>query len=117
MNNEQKKSSNFQQALWLGIGQFCTFAISFVSAAILSRYFDKTEYGTYKQILYIYHTLQSLFIMGLPSAFAYFIPRLKKGEQKTFINSLNRIFIIIGAIISIILFIFSDLIANILENP
>lgn len=112
-----KKSSNFQQALWLAIGQFCTFATSFVSAAILSRFFDKTDYGTYKQILYIYSTLTTLFLMGLPSAFSYFIPRLEKGEQKSFINTLNNILVVIGAIISILLFVFSDLIASILENP
>ncbi len=116
-NTTSKKSSNFQQALWLGIGQFCTFAMTFVSAAILSRFLDKTEYGTYKQILYIYSTLVTLFLMGLPSAFSYFIPRLERGEQKAFINSLNRILVIIGAIISILLFVFSDLIARILENP
>ena len=116
-NTTSKKSSNFQQAMWLAIGQFCTFAMSFVSAAILSRYFDKNDYGTYKQILYIYSTLVTLFLMGLPSAFSYFIPRLEKGEQKAFINSLNRVLVIIGAIISILLFVFSDTIAHILENP
>ncbi|MBQ8365646.1 MAG: oligosaccharide flippase family protein [Bacteroidaceae bacterium] len=116
-NTTSKKSSNFQQALWLGIGQFCTFAISFISAAILSRILDKTEYGTYKQILYIYVTLQSLFTAGLPSVFSYFIPRLEVGQQKKLISSLNRIFLIIGTILSIILFAGSSLIADILKNP
>lgn len=108
--------SNFNQALWLGIGQFCTFAISFISAAILSRYLDKVEYGTYKQILYIYTTLQSLFTLGLPNVFSYFIPRLEPGEQKTFINTMNRIFLFIGALFSLSLFLCSDLIADILGN-
>ena len=112
-----KETSNTKQAIWLAIGQFCTFALTFVSAAILSRYFDKVDYGTYKQILYIYNTLVTLFLMGLPSAFSYFIPRLEKGEQKAFISSLNRILVVIGAIISILLFVFSGLIARILENP
>lgn len=112
-----KKNSNFEQALWLGLGQFCTFAISFISAAILSRYLDKTEYGTYKQILYIYVTLQSLFTLGLPNVFSYFIPRLEPGEQKTFIDTMTRIFLVIGAVFSLILFTCSDLIAQILKNP
>ena len=112
----KNSESNSSQALWLSIGQFSTFVISFLSAAILSRYLDKTEYGTYKQILYVYVTLQSLFTMGLPNVFSYFIPRLEIGQQKTFINSMNTIFLIIGAIFSITLFLFSDLIADILKN-
>ena len=113
MNN----NSNFRQTLWLAIGQFCTFAISFVSAAILSRYLDKVEYGTYKQILYIYVTLQSLFTMGLPSVFSYFIPRLEKGQQKKLVSSINKVFLIIGCGLSILIFVLSDCIAAILENP
>lgn len=111
-----KETSNTKQALWLIIGQFSTFAISFISAAILSRCLDKTEYGTYKQILYIYVTIQSLLTMGLPNVFSYFLPRLEMGQQKTFINSMNRIFLVIGLIFSATLFFFSDLLADILKN-
>lgn len=110
------ESSNFKQAFWLSISQFCTFALSFVSAAILSRYFDKVEYGTYRQILYIYNTILVLFTGVLPSIYAYFIPRLQQREQKALIKCLNRLFLIIGAFFSIILFCLSDWIASILNN-
>ena len=112
-----KNTSNFNQAVWLGIGQLMTFAISFLSAAILSRYFDKTEYGTYKQILYVYTTLQSLFTIGLPSVFAYFIPRLESGQQKTLVNSLTRLFLYLGIAFSVALYLLSDPIASLLKNP
>ena len=112
-----KSNSNFNQAFWLGFGQLCTFALSFVSAAILSRYFDKTEYGTYKQILYVYNTLSSLFTIGLPSVFAYFIPRLNTGQQKTLISAINRLFLLLGAFFSITLFALSGPIASLLKNP
>lgn len=113
----KNNTSNYNQALWLGIGQLCTFALSFISAAILSRYFDKQEYGTYKQILYVYTTLSSLFTIGLPSVFAYFIPRLNNGQQKTLITSLNRIFLFLGLLFSISLYILSKPIADLLNNP
>jgi len=113
----KKNPSNFNQALWLGLGQLSTAVLSFVSAAILARYFDKNDYGTYKQVLYIYTTLSTLFIIGLPSAFGYFIPRLKSGEQKSLVRGINRIFIISGTIFSVALFVFSDIIADILNNP
>jgi O-antigen/teichoic acid export membrane protein len=111
------KQSNFHQALWLGIGQFSSFALAFVSAAILSRYFDKTEYGTYRQILYVYITLQTVFTIGLPSVFAYFIPRLSEGQGKTLVNSLTKLLFLLGLIFSIALFSLATPIANLLKNP
>lgn len=111
------KSSNFNQALWLGIGQLCTFAIAFFSAPILARYFDKVEYGTYRQILYVYVSLQSLFTMGLPNVFAYFIPRINTNQQKTFINRLTLYFLILGLFLSAVLYLCSDLIGQLLNNP
>lgn len=111
------KNSNFNQALWLGIGQLCTFAIAFFTAPILARYFDKVEYGTYKQILYVYTSLQSLFIMGLPSVFAYFIPRIKTEQQKALINRMTLYFLLIGLCFSIVLYLCSDWIGELLNNP
>jgi O-antigen/teichoic acid export membrane protein len=103
--------------LWLGIGSLCTFSLSFVSAAILSRYFDKAEYGTYKQVLYVYGTLSTLFLVGLPNVFSYFIPRLSTGEQKTLVTSLNRLFLLLGGLFSVFLYLLSDVIADLLKNP
>ena len=41
------------QAFWLGFGRLSSFALAFVSAAILSRFLSKEDYGTYKQIMYL----------------------------------------------------------------
>lgn len=114
-NNDN--TSNFNQALWLGIGELCTFAIAFFTAPIMARYFDKVEYATYKQILFVYTCLQSLFTMGLPSVFAYFIPRINERQQKAFINRLTTYFLIIGAVFSVSLYFSADLIARIMNNP
>lgn len=111
------KTSNFNQAMWLGIGQLCTFAVAFLTAPIMARYFDKVEYATYKQILYVYTSLQALFTMGLPSVFAYFIPRINEREQKFFINRLTFYFLIIGAFFSVTLFFSADLLARLMNNP
>ena len=114
---DNNKSSNFNQALWLGIGSLCTFLIAFLTAPILVRYFDKNEYGTYRQILYVYSSLQALFTMGLPSVFAYFIPRLNTGQQKLLVNRLTLMFLGLGAVFSLALFLGADLIAGLLKNP
>jgi O-antigen/teichoic acid export membrane protein len=109
-------NSNTQQALWLAISSFSSLALAFLSSAILSRYFDKTEYGTYRQILYVYGTLQTIFTVGLPSVFAYFIPRYSNEEGKYFVNKINTLFVVLGCCFSLLLFLSSDLIADILQN-
>ncbi len=114
---EKYSQSNFNQALWLSIGSFSTFAMALLSAAILSRFFDKAEYGTYRQILYVFTTLQVVFTAGLPSVFAYFIPRLTVGQGKHLVNSVNRIFVLAGLAFSVFLYLTSGLIADILKNP
>jgi len=113
---EKAASSNFNQAIWLAISSFSSFALAIFSAAILSRYFYKAEYGTYKQILYVYTTLQTIFAAGLPSVFTYFIPRLTQGQGKKLINSVNHLFILLGFFFSFFLYISSDLIAVLLKN-
>lgn len=115
MSNQ--KSSNFNQVLWLGIGQIGTYLIAFLSTIILSRYLSKTEYGTYNQIIYVYMTLMSVFTIGLPTIFSYYIPRLSSSQQKTLIGSLNKIFLYLGAIFSLVLYFSSSIIANMLNNP
>jgi len=114
---ERAASSNFNQAVWLTISSFSSFALALVSAAILSRYFDKAEYGTYKQILYVYATLQTVFAAGLPSVFAYFVPRLSAGQGKRLVNGINRVFILLGLTFSIFLYFSADFLAALLRNP
>lgn len=110
------KTSNTKQALWLALSSFSSLALGFLSAAILSRYFDKAEYGTYRQILYVYGTLQTIFTVGLPSVFSYFIPRYSHEEGKYFVNKINLIFVLLGLLFSIVLYFSSDFIAQILNN-
>lgn len=109
--------SNFNQALWLSVSYVCSMAVGIVSAAILSRYFSKAEYGTYKQIMYVYHILFTVFQAGLPAVFTYFLPRYSQGEGKFIVKKINSLLFALGAFCSIVLFATSDLLADILKNP
>lgn len=113
----KNQQSGFNQALWLGISQASSFVLAFLSAAILSRYFDKTEYGTYKQIIYVYTTLQTVFTAGLPGVFSYFLPQYSDAEGKTLVNRITRVFFILGLVFSVVLYSTSGLIADLLKNP
>ena len=93
------------------------FSIAIVSSVILSRYFGKEEYGTYKQIVFVYTTFVTLFAAGLPSAYAYFLPKLSKSEGKGIINRLTKLFVSFGILYGLSLFLMSGVIADALKNP
>ena len=59
---------------------------------ILSRFFDKGDYGTYKQVMYVYSTLLAVFTLGLPKAYAYFLPKYATNYSRDIISKVTKIF-------------------------
>ena len=110
-------TSNTQQASWIAIGSLFSFGFGIVSSMILSRYFLKEDYGTYKQVLYVYSTMLTVFTLGLPKAFSYFLPRVDENQAKSLIKKITNLFFLLKALFSIILFFGSDYIAVFLRNP
>jgi O-antigen/teichoic acid export membrane protein len=108
--------SNTQQAFWVVIGSLSSFSLAIISSAILSRYFSKQEYGTYKQIIYIYTTLLIIFTAGLPEVFAYFLPRYSINEGRAIVRKITRTLFLSGAVFSVFLYTASGLIAVLLNN-
>lgn len=111
-----RKDNSFQ-AMWVGMGSLSSFALAIASAAILSRYFNKTDYGTYRQILYVYNTLLVIFAAGLPSVFSYFLPRHTLEQGKEIVWKITKVLFLLGGIFSTFLFVFSGVIATVLKNP
>lgn len=109
--------SNTLQAFWVGAGSLTSFCFVFISAAILSRYFNKDDYGTYRQVLYVYNTLLVVFSLGLPSAFSYFLSRVSMEQGKSLVKKITRLFYLMGGLCSVLLFLCSPFIARILNNP
>ena len=112
-----KTTNNTRQAAWVAIGSLFSFGIGMVSSIIFSRYFNKADYGTYKQVLYVYHTLLTVFTLWLPKAYSYFLPRVERCQAKSLINKLTSIFVLLGAFFSLLLFLGSSAIADVLNNP
>lgn len=112
-----KETNNTIQAFWISLGSLFAFGFGIVSSMILSRYFPKEDYGTYKQVLYVYSTLLSVFTLGLPKAFSYFLPRTPINQAKNLIKKITNLFFLLGGSFSVVLFIFSPQIAVILKNP
>ena len=111
-----KGQGNAIQVFWLALGYFTSFAVGIGSAMILSRYFDKAEYGTYRQIIYVYNTLLVIFSVGLPKVYAYFLPKYNKEEGRYIVNKITRLLLLFGFLFSISLYFGSDYISNILKN-
>ena len=101
----------------MAIGSLCSFGFSIVSSMILSRYFNKADYGTYKQVIYVYNTLLTIFTLGLPKAFSYFLPRVELGQSKSLIRKISILFFLLGGVFSLLLFVFAPQIAIFLKNP
>ncbi len=112
-----KSDNNSMQAFWVGMGSLSALALSILSAAILSRYFDKHEYGTFKQITYIYNTLLIIFTAGLPAVFSYYLPRYTLAEGKEIVWKITKVLFLSGFLFSAFIYVFSGLIAQVLKNP
>lgn len=93
-----------------------SLALTLISAAILSRYFLKEEYGTFKQITYVYNTLLIVFAAGLPKVFGYFLPRLNIEQGKDMVNRITKFLLFFGFLFSMTLFFGSGLVAKLLNN-
>ncbi len=117
MKEIRQNTNNTIQALWIGMGSLSSFALSIISAAILSRYFEKSEYGTYKQIIYVYNTFLVVFSVGLPNVFGYFLPRYSLAQGKDIVWKITKVLFVGGFVFSLFLFLFSGTIAIILKNP
>ena len=87
-----------------------------VSSMVLSRYLSKGDYGTYKQVMYVYTTLVTVFTLGLPKAYSYFLPRVEPDQAQAVVDKITRIFYVMGAAFSLLLFVCSPLIARVLDN-
>lgn len=112
-----KNSSNTVQAGWLGVGSLVSFSFGIVSAAILSRYLPKMEYGTYKQVLYVYSTLLVVFSLGLPKAYSYFLARTPMEEGRSIVRKMNGLLVWVGLFFASVLYCASSLFADVLNNP
>lgn len=112
-----EKQSNTLQAIWVSLGYLGTFLVALGSAMVLSRYLSKEEYGTYRQIIYIYTMLSGVFSAGLPSAYSYFLPKLNLSQGKQLSNILLFLFMILGSILSLVLYYGASILSNILQNP
>jgi O-antigen/teichoic acid export membrane protein len=102
-----KERSNTVQTFWVSLGSLFSFGFAIVSSMIFSRYFLKEDYGTYKQVMYVYNTLLTVFTLGLPRAYSYFLPRVKETQAKSLIKRITFVFFAWSYIFNTLIYIFA----------
>ncbi|MBI4477552.1 MAG: lipopolysaccharide biosynthesis protein [Acidobacteria bacterium] len=85
---DRRIDSISRPALMLVIGRGIGFAASFAIPVVLSRLFDRSEFGTYKQLFLIYGTLYGLAQLGVAESLYYFVPRKAEDAGRHIANSL-----------------------------
>lgn len=109
-------TSNTKQAAWVAVGSLASFGFALISSMILSRFLSKADYGTYKQVMYVYETLLVVFTLGLPRAYSFFLPRVPLEQTKNLIIKISLLFFALGGLMSILLFTQAGRIASLLNN-
>ena len=117
INDLEIKKNRTVQASWLAIANLLSLSAGMFISAILSRFMTVTEYGTYRQVFYVYSTLLIIFSMGIPKAYSYFLPRVPVEEGRDVVRKLSLLFLTFSSIFSIILFSGARTIAELLNNP
>lgn len=108
--------NNTKQAFWALFGSLSAFSFSIISSVILSRYLEKSDYGTYKQILYVYGSLLVIFTLGLPKTYSFFLPRVAIQQARSTIKKINLLLFICGMCLSLTIFFGAEFISTVLNN-
>jgi O-antigen/teichoic acid export membrane protein len=114
---DNNRNSSTVQAFWVAFGTVVSYGFILLTSMILSRYFSKGDYGTYKQVMFVYSTLLLVFTVGLPRAYSYFLPRVELYEVRDTIDKITYLFFFLGILFSLLLYFGSSIIAAFLKNP
>src|SRR5439155_12384463 len=102
-------------ALRLVAGRAVGFFASFAIPVVLARIFDKSAFGTYKQLFLIYATLYGLAQLGMAESLYYFVPR-KPGEAGRRVCNAVVTLALLGAACLLLLYVTRTAIATWMTN-
>jgi len=84
---------------------------------VLSRFLLKEEYGTFRQMIYLYTTLISVIGISLAKVASNYLPLLSKSQGKNLTHKILLILIGIGAFFAIALLVANPLVCKFFNNP
>ncbi|MCD4650669.1 MAG: oligosaccharide flippase family protein, partial [Candidatus Cloacimonetes bacterium] len=104
------------QTLFIFTAKVYDKLIAIVFFIILSRMLTKEDYGTYRQVLLVFSTITTAGVLGLPSSVNYFVPRLNRLAQKSFLMQTVGLLAIIGFVCSVGLFASAGILSRAFDN-
>lgn len=69
-------------AVYLTASKVVTLCVNLAVTMLLSRYWSKTEYGTFSQLLLVVNLFASIIMLGLPNSINYFVARAENAEER-----------------------------------
>jgi len=81
-------NSSFKPTLFLITGRMLAFAVTFFIPIVLSRIFDLSAFGTYKQVFLVYATLFGIAQVGMAESLYYFLPHDQQHAGRYLLNSM-----------------------------
>lgn len=84
---------------------------------VLSRYLTKEDYGTYRQLLLLFSTFSTIFMLGLPASINYFVPQFDDEKQKAILSQTMFMLFCMGILIAIIFWQGSSFFSEFMGNP
>ena len=108
--------SNFLQASWLGIGNSLASIISILLMVVISRFLIKSEYGSFRQIMYVYVTIISVIGLSFSKLPSNYLPLLSLAQGKNFINKTVVMLLLTAAFLSTIVYIGNPLLCSFFNN-
>lgn len=91
-------------------------SVTLLIAAVLSRFMLPEDYGTFRQVIFVYYTLLMLFSLGMPRAYSYFLARAPIEEGRDVVRRLNILLVALASVFSLSLLLGADLIAESIGN-
>ena len=87
-----------KDVLKISVTRSFAFGLSLIIPIVLTHFLSQEEYGSYRQLILLFSTLQPIFLFGMPASLRYFIPRATKREASIFVIQ-NTIFIFVSGLV------------------
>lgn len=102
--------------MWYFSGRASSVCITFLVSIVLVRIFSKNDFGIYRQALLIYFLLERILQFGIRHSLFYFLAHDRKKQARYVMNTVV-IFVALGLLNLIALWIFKDVVASFLNSP
>ena len=105
-----------KDVLKISLARFFAFGIMLVIPVVLTRYLTQEDYGSYRQLILLFTTLQPFFLFGIPASLRYFMPRAEEKDASVFVSHALLFIFFSGILLFLILSFTGGFLTSLLYN-